>query len=457
MKKQTSNNSSVYSKLYSIGMPIMIQNFISASLNFVDIFMIGSLGTIPIAAVGIANQVFLIFSYFITGSQGGCFVYTAQYYGKGDTNSIKGIMSFSCRLILLFGSLFTIGGMFLPRTIIGIFNTDAEVIKLGTQYLQIVAISYIPTAIVFAYSGMLRAIGDTKYTMYISIISILLNTGLNYLFIFGHMGLPALGVVGAAIATLIARLVQCLAILIYVYKKTDILSISINQLIFNTNKVINSSIIKVGIPIFITEVIWVMSVSVYVKIYGLVSVDALSATQIAATMASVFHIIAQSVAYSTATIVGNALGEGDKEKGESYAYKLFIIGLSVGIVCCLILAWIGPIVGGLFNISEKAMENLTIIIRINAVMLIFRAMTSVNIMGIFRAGGDTKFSMYVDTLPLCLLGIPVAYLAAKWGYSITVVMIIVAAEEAIRCGLCIARLVSGKWVNILVKGDPASV
>ncbi len=454
MDNQLVAHSGVYSKLYRIGMPIMIQNFISASLNFIDIFMIGSLGTIPIAAVSIANQIYLIFTYFVTGSQGGCFVYSAQYYGKGDNKSIGEIMSFSWRLILLFGGIFTVGGVFFSSGIINIFNSHPAVVSLGAQYIQIVAISYIPTAITFAYSGMLRSIGDTKYVMYISIIAILLNTFLNYLLIFGNMGLPALGVTGAAIATLIARLIQSIAILVYVYKKTDILNISFQTLLFKMNKTINSSIMKTGIPIFITEVIWVISVSVYLKIYGLVSVDALSATQIAATMASIFHIIAQSVAYSTATIVGNALGEGDLEKGKAYAHKLFFVGLGVGIVCSLLLAWIGPIVGDYFNVTDRARENLTTIIRINALMLIFRAMTTVNIMGILRAGGDTKFSMYVDTLPLCLLGIPIAYFAAKSGYSITVVMMIVAAEEILRSLLCVARLFSGKWINVLVKTDP---
>ncbi|QNO15954.1 MATE family efflux transporter [Alkalicella caledoniensis] len=452
MKLQLATNTEVFTKLYRIGIPVMIQNFISASLNFIDIFMIGSLGTIPIASVSIANQIFLIFTYFITGSQGGCFVYTAQYHGKGDKKSIAEIMSFSWLLLLLFGGIFTMGGLFFSNHLIGVFNTNAGVVDLGSKYLGIVAISYIPTAITFAYSGMLRAIGDTKYPMYIAIFSMLLNTLLNYLLIFGNLGLPTLGVVGAAIATLIARIFQCLVIITYVYKKTDVLNISVGKLLTNANRTINNSIIKTGIPIFITEVVWVICISVYLKIYGIVSVDALSATQIAATMASVFHIIAQSVAYATATIVGNALGEGDVEKGKTNAHHLFVVALSIGIVCSVLLSVIGPMAGGFFNITDSAKESLNIIIRINALMLIFRAMTTVNIMGILRAGGDTKFSMYVDTLPLCLIGIPAAYIAAKLGYGITIVMIVVATEEIIRSTLCTMRLVSGKWVNVLVEG-----
>ena len=233
-----------YKKVAIIALPIVIQNFITSSLNIVDTMMIGKLGENEIAAVGIANQYFFLLSILMMGLFSGIGIFVSQYFGKKDNENIKKLIGIGIVCAIVMGSIFTITAQIFPEGIIGIFNKDFEVIKLGVEYLIIVSLSYIFTTITFNYGIALRCIEKTTIPMIGSSIALIINTVLNYILIFGYFGMPELGVKGAAIATLIARIIEFLIIISYVYYSNNILAGNVKELFsFNSSSLKSISIV----------------------------------------------------------------------------------------------------------------------------------------------------------------------------------------------------------------------
>ena len=201
------NNRSFYKLLLAIMLPIALQNLISSALNLVDNVMIGQLGEMPIAAVGLANQVFFLMTLMLFGGNSGASIFIAQFWGKKDVPQVKNALSLALQFGFILSSLFFIMGFFFPKMLLSILSNDPEVIQTGAEYLKIVSVSFVVTAIGFSYSSASRSIGRPKLPMYASALSLVINTALNYVLIFGHLGFNAYGVKGAAIATLIARFI----------------------------------------------------------------------------------------------------------------------------------------------------------------------------------------------------------------------------------------------------------
>ena len=220
-----------------------------------DTMMIGVVGEIELASVGIANQYYFLFSLIVFGISAGSGVFIAKLWGKKDVKNIKRTLGIGLISGIIAAFLFSIIGLLFPKQIMGIFNTDPRVIKTGSEYLVIVIISYLFTAITFNYAAALRSIGNTVLPMVASFIGLLTNGILNYILIFGKLGLPVMGVKGAALATVTARIVECLRILIVVYSKNEILNAKIKEFI-NIEKYVLNGLYKVTIPIVLNEACW---------------------------------------------------------------------------------------------------------------------------------------------------------------------------------------------------------
>ena len=215
--KETFKDKSFIRKIITIGIPIAFQGLLNTLLNLVDNMMIGSLGESSIAAVGLANKVFFVFTLLLFGIVSGSSVLTAQYFGKKDIKNIRRVLGLSLIIGLAGAFIFMLAGLFIPKTVMRIFTPNENTIKIGVSYLTIVAISYPLTAVTNCYISLLRATNKVKAPVFITIAAILVNVVLNYTFIYGHFGFEALGVRGAAIATVIARLVEVISILLVVY------------------------------------------------------------------------------------------------------------------------------------------------------------------------------------------------------------------------------------------------
>ena len=273
MKEKVLNKKFVYKKVLNIGLPVAIENMIYALMNFVDMFMVGKeivalgLGTVAVAGLGFANQMFMIFMTSLFGMNSGGGILAAQYFGNKDYKNLKKCLGITILVGFLFSLLFLFAGLFTPELVISVFTNDKKVIEIGASYLRIVAWTYPLVGIGFAFNMQLRAIGKTKYSFYSSVIGLLINVVINYVLIFGHFGFPAMGVRGAAVATVIARIISTFYIIYIIYKLKLPIAGKINEL-FDLSMDFFVKVMKISLPVFIHEILWVLGASVYLMIFG---------------------------------------------------------------------------------------------------------------------------------------------------------------------------------------------
>lgn len=450
MKRFFKKDKEFYKKVIIIAVPIIIQNFIASSLNIVDTIMIGKLGEREIAAVGIGNQYFFLFNILIMGMFSGIAIFTSQYWGKKDVKSIKRILGFGIILALTIGIIFTVIARVAPTFIISIFNTDPEVIKLGADYLVTVCLSYTFTAVTFHYATVSRCIEKTTVPMVVSGIALLVNTFLNWVLIFGNLGAPALGVKGAAIATLIARILEMVILIGYIYLKKGVLAATIKEL-FSFKKDFIKVITLTMIPVLLNEACWGLGSVMYNVIYGRIGTQAIASVQIATTVNNLFMVIIFGIGSASLVMVGNEIGRGNNDNGYNYGKKSIMLGCSVGIVLAISLVLFSGMIVGMFDVSNEVKMWAKDILYVTSVVMVIRVYNIIIIVGVLRGGGDAKVSLAIEACTMWLIGVPLAFIGAfVFNWPVHWVYALCTAEEIVKFIFCYKRFKSKKWINNLV-------
>jgi putative MATE family efflux protein len=438
-----------YKNMLVIALPVMMQNFITSFLNMIDTVMVGKLGETEIAAVGIANQYFFIFIMILIGISAGCGVFIAQFWGKRDIRNIKRIMGIGLISGVMVSVVFMISGIFFPRQIMLIFNHDPLVIDLGASYLQIVLVSYLFTAITFVYSFSLRSIGNALQPMLISAVALIVNVFFNYMLIFGHFGAPALGVEGAALATVIARVVETVLLVVSIYGSKGLLAASVSELFDLTFDFVKKSY-RTILPVILNDLCWGLGSLVYVVVYGRMGTQAMATIQICNTINNLFLVVIFGMSSAAAVMVGNSIGAGKERLGRCYAKRFSLLAVVTGLGLGLLLAVISPAILRIFNISDTVRYSSQIILYIISVIFFIRVLDIILIVGVLRGGGDAKqafliegFTMWFIGVPLTILGAFVFHLPVYTVYALSIF------EEICKCMLCVMRLKSGLWINNL--------
>ncbi|WP_010296096.1 MATE family efflux transporter [Clostridium senegalense] len=450
MEKGVLRDKRFYKKMFAIAIPVMIQNLISSSLNMVDTIMIGKLGETQIAAVGLANQFYFLFSLFIFGVNSGCSIFTAQFWGKNDKSNIRKILGICLILGCAGGLIFNILAFFSPELVMRFFTKDPLVIKLGADYLKIVGWSYVITAISYAFAFSCRGIGQAKLPMITSAIALLCNTVFNYILIFGALGFPTLGVEGAAIATLIARIMEMALIIIVIYKRKSPLVGRLKEF-FDFNKKFFLGVVKTMYPVVINEICWSLGMTMYSVIYARIGTEAVATYQIASTIQNIFIVAGFGLANACAVMIGNEIGAGREENAQIYGNRFvkitFIIGCITGTLLFLATT---PIVE-MYNVSPQVLHDTKIILRVFSFITPFRMLTSIFIVGILRSGGDVKYSFVLEMSGVWIVGIPIAIICAHvLKLPIYLVVSVVYIQELLKVMLAFPRFKSKKWIRNLV-------
>jgi putative MATE family efflux protein len=438
-----------YNKMFAIAIPIMLQNLMSSLLNMVGTVMVGVLGEAQLAAVGLANQVFFVFFLLIYGINSGCGIFIAQYWGNKDEDNIRRTVGFSVVVGALVGLLFTMIVLFLPRQIMQLFTVDNAVIEYGIIYMRFVSFSYILTSVSIAYSFAARNIGDVSVPMFIGAVSLIINGVFNFILIFGYLGFPRLEVEGAAIATVLARLVETMALVYWVYivRKNKVISPRLKDIKRLNLKYIRN-ILTTAIPVILNDVFWALGMTMYSAAYARIGTAAIAAIQIANTAQNIFIVISIGLASSCAVMLGNEIGSGDKERAMLYAKRFLIIGTSAGLVLGVILILISPIVLLMFSNSQAVQQLAQKIMLIMGIFLWCRFMNSILVVGVLRSGGDTTFSMILETCSVWLVGVPLAFAGALWWHlPVYLVYTLICLEELIKAYFGLKRVRSNKWVR----------
>lgn len=437
-------------KTVAITLPIAIQGFLNTTINFVDTIMIGSLSETTIAGVGLANKVFFVFALLIFGVVSGSGILTAQYWGKRETTNIRRVLGLSLLISLIASFIFVIPSIINPRFVMRIFTTSEETIRIGAIYLAIVAISYPFTAVTNAYVSLLRGVNEVKAPVIISTVSIFVNVILNYILIFGKFGFPELGVTGAALATLIARIVECVTLLFIVYKSKGPAAAHIKEMISYNKSFLNKYVTTV-MPVIANEFMWGLGVTMYSLAYGRMGDSAVAAITITQTVEQIMLVVFMSISNATAVILGNELGAGHLKDADEHAKNLiliqFILTLVVGIICYFVRV---PIIS-LFNVTPEVAEDIKRCFLVFIIYMPFKMLNALNIVGILRSGGDTKACLFLDTTGVWLIGIPMAFIGGLvLRMPIYIVYAMVLFEEIYKFIFGAIRYKQKKWLRNLV-------
>lgn len=449
--------SKFYRYLFALTVPIILQNLITTSLNMLDTMMIGRIGEVPLAAVGIANQFYFLFTLFIFGIAGGNGVLIAQLYGKKDFENIKKVFCRSLTTGITLTLIFSFIGLANAERIIGLFNKSPEIVTVGSSYLRITIVGYLFTGISFVLASALRSIKHTKLPMYASFIGLCVNGTLNYLLIFGHLGFPQLNTTGAAIATIIARTIECFILVIATVKWAPELSLKIEDF-YTLSPLMEKSLRKVTLPILFNEACWGIGSVTYIALYAHLGTQATAAMQISSTIINLFMVIAFGLSYSALVVVGNEVGANEIKRAFESSKKIRHITVIVGVVIAAILFPLAPVVTLFFNVSETVQSMTQSVIQVFALMLPFKIMNMVMIVGVLRGGGDATFGSVLQGFTLWCIGIPLTYIAGFVLHQpLHYVVGISVVEELVKLVIITRRYHSKSWIKNVIEVEEADV
>lgn len=439
-----------YKRLLTLAVPIMIQQFIQAALNLVDTIMIGKLGSDEIAAVGIANQVFFIVMMIVFGINSGISVYIAQFHGRNDTKNIKKTMGVSLTFGLGIGIFFCLFAIAFPHQIMRLFIDNDNVIRLGVYYLRIVAFSYIFLAVSLSFHVASRGIGKTVMPMVVSAVALSINTVLNYGLIFGNLGLPKLGVEGAAIATLIARVIEFIFIIVYIYGSKSLLAASIKDLLSYNLKFVGQVFEKAG-PVLLNEIFWSLGTITYMWCVGNINAEAIASYQITNSVYRFYEVIFIGFASGVGVMIGNSIGANDEKRALYVAKHGSRLSFVLSIAVSVILWIISPLIISQFNVGEVVVNDAQNLFKIYCIYGISRVFNLMMIVGILRGGGDTKFAMFAEIGIVWLVGVPLGLFGSiVLKLSVVYVVWMIMTEELVKSVVGFFRLKSGKWVHNVI-------
>lgn len=439
-----------YKTFFKLAIPITTQHFISASLNLIDNIMVGQLGAIELAAVGLANQVYFLLLLFLLGISGGASIFAAQFWGKKDLPNIRRILGLS----LLIGGgaslLFFLISIFNSQSILELFSQDPLVIELGAKYLRVTSFTYVMIAITTCYSAVLRSIGEVKLPMRVNLIAIVINTILNYFLIFGAFGLPKMGVAGAALATLLARLVETAVLLFITYRHQYDVASKPSQMFHIPSALAKRFSNTTGIVVA-KDLIWALGMVLYMVIYAKLGTEVVASINIVSTVRQLIMVLFNGIAGACLVMVGNQIGASDEPKAFLYSQQFLIITFIIGAVMGGLTVLGSNLILALYKISTVVVQQSQALILINALFLPVTVFNMVAVVGVLRSGGDIFFCFIMDLVAVYLIGMPLAILGQSvWNYPIEGIFALISLQEIFKMALCLKRFLSKRWINNLI-------
>jgi len=440
-----------FRQLLRFALPLTMQNLVTNSLNMVGVVMIGQLGETPVAAVGLANQIFFLLQLVLFGVSSGAAIFTAQLWGKNDLPNIRRVLSLGLTVSWAAGLLFFSLSTFVPQVVLGIYSKDPAVVAAGREYLNIFAPGYLFFATTMIFAVVLRSTGDVRTPMTISVSALAFNMLLSWVLIFGKLGAPALGVRGAALAALIARGLECAALVTVIYLRRPVVAVHLSDF-RSLDFSFVSRIFKPMLPVILNETFWSFGTTAYFVVYARMGTDALAAMNIVSTIDNLALVLVFSVANATAIMVGNRIGAGECENAYLYAGRSLMLAVTLGLlVGTQVLLW-SPAVLSLYKVSPQVIENARRVLSMVALFQWIRAFNATMVVGVLRSGGDTRFSFYLDGLIIWFLGVPMAFFSAFvlrlpvwWVYCF------IMSEEILKWILGMRRYFSRRWINDLAQ------
>ncbi len=440
-----------YRLLFSIALPIAVQNLITFMVSMADTLMVGALGEIQLSAVSIANNLFFVLTILMFGLAGGSNIMISQYWGKGNVKTIHKILAIMYRVCLLITGIFIFIALFLPKYFMGIFTTDKAVIDFGASYLRIVCIGYLFYSITNCTIMMLRSVKTVSISIIVYTASLLVNSILNWILIFGNLGAPELGIRGAAIATICARITEFSIVLVFMFIYERKIGLKLEHLL-KLDKDILKDYVGLCTPVLCNELLWAIGASMISVIVGRMGTEVVAANSINGVAHQFVTVFIFGMSNATAVIIGNTIGEGKKEKAKEYAYSIGVFSVVMGCISGLMILLIKPFVVNFYNVSYSTKLIAMEIMTVTSGIIIFQSLASNFMMGVLRGGGDAKFVLINDLIFMWLVAIPGGFFVAfVLELPVALVFLVIKCDEILKSLTSVYRVISGKWINDVTK------
>ncbi|GGE31175.1 MATE family efflux transporter [Pullulanibacillus camelliae] len=436
-----------YHSFFALTIIIGLQNMITFGVNLSDNFLVGGYSESALSGVALANQIQFVLQMLVMGVGEGLVIMASRYWGAKDIPSIKKIASIGMRLSILVGLIIWAVVFFFPEGCMALFTNDTSVIHEGTKYVQIICFSYIFFAITNILLATLRSVETVKIGFILSSSTLIINICLNYLLIYGHLGFPELGIKGSAIATLAARIIELVIICLYVKRFDRKLMLKLHDF-FKMEKELLKQYIKIGSPILMSNFIWGVAMAIQTAILGHMGGTAIAANSIATTLFGIVTVGIYASANATTVVIGKTIGKGDMDKIRAYAKTLQILYLAFGLFTGLILFILKDFVLDFYSITAEARDLSLQFMIVLSITVCGTAYQMPALTGIVRAGGDTRFVLYNDSIFMWLIVLPASSLCAfALHLSPLMVFICLKSDQILKCFVAIVKVNRYRWIR----------
>ena len=437
---------SFYRSLILLAVPISLQNLVTFAVNFADNVMIGSLGDDAISGVYVGGQLQSVVQMFVGGIEGAILILAAQYWGRKDRDSIRKVVSIGVKFALGVGLFTTLVAVLFPQWVIRIFTTEPGVIREGAAYVQIVGFTYLFFSVSQVMIAAMRSVETARIGLYISCMALVVNVCLNYVFIFGHLGFPAMGVRGAAVATLISRIMEMCVSIGYVFFVDKKLRFGWRDLLHTDGQLLRD-FVRYGLPIIGGQVVWAVNSLANTKILGYYSAGVIAAASITGMLHNLVYVWMNGMSSAVGIITGKTVGAGQYEKMKEYSKTVQMIFLFVGLISGAAVFLFRDGFISLYNASPEAQEYSRQFINVISVTIIGTCYQAACLFGLVKSGGDISFVFKNDTIFVFLVVIPSSLIAMWLGAPPWVVFACLKCDQILKCFVAIVKVNRFKWIR----------
>lgn len=449
--KEKEKKKMIYKLLVSLVTPIAFQYLMSSAVSAADAVMLGFLDQNSLSASSLATQAAFVYSLFYGAFISGTTVMASQYYGKKDMKSVEQILAIAMRYALLVGLLFTCATLFIPDAIMRIFTSDQVLIDAGAVYLRTVSLSFVLTGFSQVYFCIMKVCGRAGLSSLIGSLSVVINIFLNAVFIFGLFGLPAMGIAGAALATVFARVFEVVVVLIVLFRGKCV-PLRLGYVFGGASKVLHKDYWHYTLPLLFNQLGWGGGITMYSVIMGHLGTDATAANAIANIVRNMIASLCWGIAAGVGIIIGQMLGRGELDDAKKAGGSFVRLSIAIGVFSGLVILALIPLVLPLVSLSAQAKIYLKAMLFMAAYYIIGNSLNSTIIAGIFPAGGDTKFGMVCDLVTLWGVVVPAALLAAfVFQWPVLVVAFILTLDEFVKIPVVYIHYKKYKWLNNITR------
>ena len=442
---------SFYSRLVVLAIPIALQNFVTFAVSFADNLMIGRLGEFAIGGVYMGNQIQTFLQYAVNGVGNALLVLAAQYWGRRDTASIRRMTAVCLRICMAVGILLTLAAFFFTDPLLRLFTEDANVLAEGRDYLRIVCWSYLFFCISQLLINAVRSVEIVRIGLVVSCAALVTNVSLNYVMIFGHLGFPAMGVRGAAIATLISRIVEAGIMIVFVLRIDQKLRFRVRDLFLRGGDLLRD-LLRYGTPVLAGQIVWAINNLAQSAIIGHMSAEAIASVSVAGMLNTLLFMTVLGLSAALGIITGKTVGAGKYETMRQYAVTAQVLFALIGVVMGGLLYLLRDVFLSLYTLEPETITVARQFLTVLAVAMVGRCYQATCLSGLVKAGGDTSFVFKNDTIFVFLVVLPSAILAQKVFHAAPwVVYSCLLSDQILKCFVAIVKINSFNWMKNLTR------